>query len=224
MLHGFQLDPHTILGVTPGASLPEIREAYRSKTKKYHPDHGGDEWAFRVIVRAYELLNTTPAEVRQSTPPSAASPSRPAASATDRIRPGVQDRVGDLDRLVDVEILWFRFEMADLFELVNSEAEDTNLSGSINMMWPSMSQVGMPRDPGKEAAILEQLDEVVDEMRIKTRVVSSRCQREGGRMTAWLSYPSGDRAWKAFQTLHQALNARGLGVRQWTRDLIVPKQ
>ena len=43
------------------------------------------------------------------------------------------------------------------------------------------------------------------------------------RFVAWLSYPSGDRAWKAFQVLHESLNARGLGVRQWTRDMIVPK-
>ncbi len=57
--HSFSLDPRTVLGVGPGASLEEIREAYRAKSKKHHPDVGGDEWAFRMVARAYEVLKTT---------------------------------------------------------------------------------------------------------------------------------------------------------------------
>jgi hypothetical protein len=60
-LHSFSLDPRAILGVGPDASLEEIREAYRVKSKKHHPDAGGDEWAFRMVVRAYEVLKTTAA-------------------------------------------------------------------------------------------------------------------------------------------------------------------
>ena len=41
------------------AARDEIREAYRSKSKKHHPDLGGDEWAFRMVARAYEVLMTT---------------------------------------------------------------------------------------------------------------------------------------------------------------------
>ncbi len=59
--HSFSLDPRTILGVAPGASLDEIRDAYRAKSKKHHPDLGGDEWAFRMVARAYEVLKTTAA-------------------------------------------------------------------------------------------------------------------------------------------------------------------
>jgi hypothetical protein len=59
--HSFSLDPRTILGVGPRASLDEIHEAYRSKSKKYHPDAGGDEWVFRMVTRAYEVLTTTTA-------------------------------------------------------------------------------------------------------------------------------------------------------------------
>ena len=54
--HSFSLDPRTVLGVTPAASLDEIHEAFRSKSKKHHPDLGGDEWAFRMVARAYEVL------------------------------------------------------------------------------------------------------------------------------------------------------------------------
>ena len=59
--HSFSVDPRTILGVSPAASVDEIHEAYRSKSKKHHPDLGGDEWAFRMVVRAYEVLTTTTA-------------------------------------------------------------------------------------------------------------------------------------------------------------------
>ena len=63
--HSFSLDPRTILGVGPDASLDEIRNAYRAKSKKHHPDMGGDEWAFRMVTRAYEVLKTTAGTPRQ---------------------------------------------------------------------------------------------------------------------------------------------------------------
>lgn len=59
--HSFSLDPRTILGVGSNASLDEIQDAYRAKSKKHHPDLGGDEWAFRMVARAYEVLKTTAA-------------------------------------------------------------------------------------------------------------------------------------------------------------------
>jgi len=59
--HSFSMDPRTVLGVGPDASLDEIRDAYRAKSKKHHPDMGGDEWAFRMVARAYEVLKTTDA-------------------------------------------------------------------------------------------------------------------------------------------------------------------
>jgi DnaJ domain len=59
--HSFSLDPRTVLGVGPDASPDEIRDAYHAKSKKHHPDLGGDEWAFRMVVRAYEVVTTTAA-------------------------------------------------------------------------------------------------------------------------------------------------------------------
>lgn len=59
--------------------MEEIHSAFREKSKKHHPDLGGDEWAFRMVVRAYEILKTTTGiEVRQ------------AISATVADRPGFQ--------------------------------------------------------------------------------------------------------------------------------------
>jgi hypothetical protein len=58
MTHSFQFDPFAVLGVASGASLREIRDAYHQKSLKHHPDKGGDEWAFRVVTQAYEILST----------------------------------------------------------------------------------------------------------------------------------------------------------------------
>ena len=59
--HSFSLlDPAELCwGVSHAASTEEIHEAYRLKSKKHHPDLGGDEWAFRMGARAYEDLKTT---------------------------------------------------------------------------------------------------------------------------------------------------------------------
>jgi DnaJ domain len=59
MNHQFSLDPRSVLGVGPDASLEELDKAYRAKSKKHHPDLGGDEWAFRIVVRSYEILKST---------------------------------------------------------------------------------------------------------------------------------------------------------------------
>ena len=50
---------YQILGLRPGATLSEIRRAYREQVKKYHPDVSGDQATaehFKKIVRAYEIL------------------------------------------------------------------------------------------------------------------------------------------------------------------------
>lgn len=53
-----QGDPYRILGVMPGASLNEIRAAYRRLAKQYHPDAAGERALarFLAIQAAYERL------------------------------------------------------------------------------------------------------------------------------------------------------------------------
>ena len=77
MTHSFQFDPNTILGVPSGASLREIRDAYHQKSLKYHPDKGGDEWAFRMVARAYEILSTARVFDRASGEVPRPTPTRP---------------------------------------------------------------------------------------------------------------------------------------------------
>lgn len=54
-------DYHYILGVKPGASIDEIKRAYRKLSLKFHPDkNDGDEFfteRFKDIQEAYEYLN-----------------------------------------------------------------------------------------------------------------------------------------------------------------------
>jgi len=45
-----------LLGISPSAPWEEIERAYRTKAKKHHPDHGGDEDAMRALNEAYALL------------------------------------------------------------------------------------------------------------------------------------------------------------------------
>ncbi len=60
-------DPYEVLGIRKGASLDEIKRAYRTLASKYHPDkvsHLGDEFRelaeqrFKEIKEAYERLTT----------------------------------------------------------------------------------------------------------------------------------------------------------------------
>jgi hypothetical protein len=62
-------DAYRVLGLAPGASAEEIREAYRELAAKYHPDkveHLGEEFRrlaeqrFKEIQAAYQQLNPRP--------------------------------------------------------------------------------------------------------------------------------------------------------------------
>lgn len=50
------MDPYKILGIERGATLAEIKKAYRAMAKKHHPDRGGDAWAFQLVQDAYQSL------------------------------------------------------------------------------------------------------------------------------------------------------------------------
>lgn len=59
------MDPYSILGLNPGASAEEIKQAYRKLASKHHPDRGGDTKKFQEIQAAYQML-TDPQPQRTS--------------------------------------------------------------------------------------------------------------------------------------------------------------
>ena len=52
-------DPYETLGLTPKASIEEIKQKYRKLSLKYHPDRNPDDGGemFKKINKAYELLS-----------------------------------------------------------------------------------------------------------------------------------------------------------------------
>ncbi len=49
-------DYYDILGVKRGASVDDLKKAYKKKAMKHHPDRGGDEQQFQKINEAYDTL------------------------------------------------------------------------------------------------------------------------------------------------------------------------
>jgi hypothetical protein len=234
MLDGLQIDPHTVLGLDRDAGLDAIHEAYRRKSKKHHPDLGGDEWAFRIVVRAYELLtqrNPAPAKVPDpydfDDPDLDADPGpgpmHDWAAETERVRAGVRDRDVPPTRMVLVEVLWLRMEVADIYALLDRR-EASSFSGSLHLSWPDPEAgVEQPVDPEELHAVLGRLAVVFDQIRARPNVLNARSQSDRGRFDAWLSYASGRDAWNAFTALRPLLKSGGLGVRQLTRELTIPR-
>ena len=56
-------DPYSVLGVTRGATDREIKKAYRTLSRKYHPDSYSDEsqknWAEEKLDRKSTRLNSS---------------------------------------------------------------------------------------------------------------------------------------------------------------------
>ncbi len=67
------MNPYEVLGLKPGASQEEIKKAYRSLIKQYHPDQYGDnplkdlaEEKMREINTAYDMLTKNNASSNNS--------------------------------------------------------------------------------------------------------------------------------------------------------------
>ena len=54
-------DPYDVLGIEPGATLDEVKRAYRALAKELHPDASPDDTVaanrFREVTEAYDLLS-----------------------------------------------------------------------------------------------------------------------------------------------------------------------
>lgn len=51
-------DTYALLGIEPGSTKRDIKNAYRRKARKLHPDVGGDEASCKQLYAAYRQLLT----------------------------------------------------------------------------------------------------------------------------------------------------------------------
>jgi hypothetical protein len=245
------VDPHKVLGVAPGASLQEIRNAYRRQAKVYHPDAGGDDWMFRIVNQAYEYLSTERvARSCRSEPAARTAPrssrfrDRPAegpavapgcdseaetdaemepGTENEVVRPGKPDFAFDPNMIVEVEKLWIRYPPTDLWTAAGGSFDERFLSCSLNIAWPETSlAAGALAIPDADAH-LRALVDVFEELRTLSPAVASNDRVEEGRFVGWLSYASINQALIGFRQLRESLNARGFRLKPWTRDLIIPR-
>jgi len=233
MLDRFQLDPYTVLGVSRDADASAIRAAFHRQSKKHHPDLGGDDWAFRIVVRAYEELIAKPAptpvfeprrpDLVPEEPEEPAEPFHDWSAEAERVRKGLHDKGLPPSRMVLAEVLWCRVEVEDLQALIDRR-EVSHLSGSLHLTWPDPeAELPDPIDPVELHEILSHLTELFDGLRDRRGLRNARSHAERGRFKAWLGFDSGQDAWSAFKAVLPRLRERGLGVRQLTRELTVPK-
>lgn len=225
----FEIDPLKVLGVPPDASLEQIRDAYRQKAKRYHPDAGGEDWIFRILSQSHEILCSARVirAAHYAATPDRAAPARPRREpSAETVHPGIQDRDIEPALSVAVEHLCVRYLWDDASLLWLGQAVPENerfLSCSLNLNWPDVARLETGADIPDRPAILASLEEIFDATIIGTPVINSRSRVEDGRFSGWLAYSSFDRSSKALHSLHQSLRQRGLGIRQWSRDLFLPR-
>lgn len=229
----FEFDPCEVLGVGPSASLQEIRDAYRARSKLYHPDAGGDAWAFRVLARAYESLSQARVAARAheehrrgASPPAAPprpEPIRVPQAGEGAQRRGTTDRVADPSLLVAVETLVIRFEEDNVHLFLLRPAADRNLSCTLQVLWPIADLVPSRGEIAGADRLLRVVGRAFDGVETSSRPISSRSSVDDGRFAGWLTYPTVARMAEALESFRSLLAADGMGVQHAVREHNVPR-
>jgi hypothetical protein len=164
---------------------------------------------------------------RDQPPAPSQQPARPRPErGAESVHPGIHDEGLHPSRIVALELLCVRYlwDDADYLWLTQRAPDDDRfLSCNLNISWPDQGSAGRAGPIADCAAIIATLREIFDQLIINTRVAASRSRADEDRFVGWLSYSNFDRAWKAVNAMHELLQARGLGLRQWSRDLFIPR-
>jgi curved DNA-binding protein CbpA len=251
MIHHFPFDPRGVLGVSADATPDEVRDAFREKSKKHHPDLGGDEWAFRMVVRAYEVLKATSEEGPSSgggpaPPPGPSGPppwtqAAPESGFFSQARfpfgAGATGATAAEEAEADVEPEPPRAEPPGIFQQVEVEliwirfemagtpaepAEGSTLSVCMVVSWPLRSLVSRTAEYANLGDTLRCVIEAFDGVR-KSNPLAVRSRIEDGQFVGWLSFADVLAAQAAFLTLRDGLRRHDLTVHLQTRDEIIPE-
>lgn len=220
MNHHFSLDPRTVLGVGPDASADEIHRAFLAKSKTYHPDHGGDEWAFKMVLRAYEILKVTR---NLGTPPAARRQPAKAKGPAPGAPPGAAAAPLDEFRTIDAELVWIRYEGSPSRQTAGAgQSGAMTLSVCLVVSWPLAALVRRSVELPDAGEILRVVIQAFDHLRSGSGAIDSRSRIEDGQFVGWLSYPSVLHAESGLNALREELSLHELGVSLRTRDEQVP--
>lgn len=235
MTHSFPFDPETILGVPAGASLSEIRDAYRQKSLKHHPDKGGDEWAFRLVSRAYEILSTARvvnragddfARPRPHSTPKPQPEYDPAADLKNwggALRTHAEDSPEAAAKIVDAELLILRFELECSIDLFARKPEARNLSCSLHVAWPVPSLVEQAASLPDAARTLKKIGQAFASKGVRKHALKDQSSVDDGRFEGWLTYPTAVIASEALEALREALLKEDLVLEKKVREMAIPR-
>jgi hypothetical protein len=142
------------------------------------------------------------------------------------VHAGIFDHEAPRAAVVAVELLCVRYlwDDADFLWLTQrAPDEDRFLSCCLNISWPDRDAASRPISHDETALVLATLQAAFDQLIVNTRVVTSRSKVDDDRFAGWLAYSNFDRAYKAVGGFHALLKSSGLGMRQWSRDLFIPR-
>ena len=139
------------------------------------------------------------------------------------VRSGVNEPAVDPALIVGVEKLSIRYELDHIWIITDHSSDRRYLSCCLNLTWPD-GDTALDVDPDHAETTLRSLNEVFDALRVQSRAVGSNAAVTDGRFAGWLSYATGEQASAAFGLLREMLHAVNLNVRQWSRDLVIPRQ
>jgi hypothetical protein len=244
MTHSFPFDPVSILGVPAGASLREIRDAYHQKSLKHHPDKGGDEWAFRLVAQAYEILSTarvvhradedfarsrptpTPHPHPHPHPEPSAKGYDPAADLKNwggALRSHEGDSPDSASKIVNAELLILRFELGSSLDLFATSPENRNLSCSIHVAWPVGALADEASNLPDAARTLKKIGEAFKAKALRKHALKNQSTIDEGRFEGWLTYPTAVMASDALEVLREALKENGLVLEKQIREMAIPR-